>query len=205
MGKISSVDPILYNAINTDLSGPPASKLSDYRDMRKERKIIKKNFNDAPAYNANTEGITSFLGSDSIGVGRDKRGAMNKMRSAMSVEQTNSNVFDRLLTHSTITSKIKEKPPVGQGDDMYYGSSNYSGSKDRANSLNTEIQNFESDQMEWNCDFSVENAHNGSIYSIATLENHLYSCSKKSLKIWDMDTMDCISDIAAHQGIIKSL
>lgn len=123
------------------------------------------------------------------------------MRSAMSVEQTNTNVFDRLLSHSTITSRIKEKPPVLQRDEQQPG-----GYFDRRSaSFNMESYDFEESEMLWNCDFSVENAHNGPIYSIATMENQLYTCSKKSLKIWDIDTMDCISDIAAHGGVIRSL
>jgi WD40 repeat protein len=35
--------------------------------------------------------------------------------------------------------------------------------------------------------------------------NQLYTCSKKNLKIWDIENMGCISDIVAHQSVIKSL
>lgn len=67
------------------------------------------------------------------------------------------------------------------------------------------MEEITEDQLQWNCDLMVENAHNAPIYSIVSFENQLYTSSKKSLKIWDMDTMTCISDIAAHSGIIKSL
>jgi hypothetical protein len=50
----------------------------------------------------------------------------------------------------------------------------------------------------WNCDIVVEAAHNAPIYSIANMGNLLYTSSLKSLKIWDIEKMECISDIAAH-------
>lgn len=179
----------------------PGSKLSDYRDIRKERKISKK-MHDPPIPNPNTDGLTNFLVPDSAVGGKDRRPNLKLMKSAMSVDQSNTNVFDRLLSHSTITSKRKEKPPVGHNDDIASG---YSSSKGISDSYYTELENIDQSELLWNCDFSVENAHNGPIYSITTMENQLYTCSKKSLKIWDIDTINCISDIAASQGIIKSL
>lgn len=35
--------------------------------------------------------------------------------------------------------------------------------------------------------------------------NQLYSTSNKSLKIWDLETMQVVSDIQAHQGFIRCL
>ena len=125
------------------------------------------------------------------------------MKSAMSVDQTSTNVFDRLLSHSTITSKKKEKPPVAYNDEPM--SAGYLSNKGISDGYPAELENIGQSELLWNCDFSVENAHNGPIYSITTMENQLYTCSKKSLKIWDIDTINCVSDISATQGVIKSL
>ena len=35
--------------------------------------------------------------------------------------------------------------------------------------------------------------------------NQLYTSSTKSLTIWDVEKMECISDIAAHHSFIKTI
>lgn len=57
----------------------------------------------------------------------------------------------------------------------------------------------------WNCDLVMEGAHASPIYSMATMGNLLYTSSNRSLKIWDIESMECISDIQAHSGPIKSI
>lgn len=180
-------------------AGPSNSKLADYKDMRKDRKISKKALNDPTGQNLTTNELINFLGNEA-GASKDKRASILKMRQAISLEQSNTNVFDRLLTHSTITSRIKEKPPITQSEESQSNTG-----KGRSSSFNLDIEDIDQSELLWNCDLSIENAHLGPIYSIATLENQLYTCSKKSLKIWDIDTMSCISDITAHNGVIKSL
>lgn len=203
MSKMASMEPTPYG-ISTipEIPGQTNSKLADYKDMRKDRKMSKRGHNE-PGQLSTTDNLLSFLGGDQQST-KDKRSNMLKMRSAMSTEQTNANVFDRLLSHSTITSRIKQNPPIAMGDDAYTGVSQ-SNVKGRSSSFNMEIEGIDQSQLLWSCDLTVENPHNGPIYSVASLENQLYTSGKKSLKIWDIDTMTCISDIAAHSGIIKSL
>lgn len=55
----------------------------------------------------------------------------------------------------------------------------------------------------WGVDLVVDQAHSQQIYDIATVGNLLYSTSFKNLKIWDINTMQAISDLKAHQGVIK--
>lgn len=55
----------------------------------------------------------------------------------------------------------------------------------------------------WALDDTIPTAHESQIYSLATVGNQLYSTSFKSLKVWDMNTKLLISDIKAHQGVIK--
>ena len=200
MNKIASMDPSSYNMPSlTENSGPPSSKLIDYKNLRNKGKFGKKGYNDGSQI-SNTSEIENFLLPESTNT-KDKRALLSKVHHAVSVDSASTNVFDRLLYHSTTTSRIKEKPPISSREDPQ--SSNYQ--KRRSSSFADEVQNFDQSELLWNCDFSVENAHAGPIYSIATMENQLYTCSKKSLKIWDIDTMDCISDIAAHTGVIRSL
>ena len=167
MNKIQSYDNTFPHPGQTPPIDKQGGKLTDYRDIRKERKMIKKKY-DAPA-GSNTSELTNFLNSESNTV-KDKRSHLVKMRSACSTEQT-SNVFDRLLTHSTITSRIKEKPPLIQGGDQNIigrsGSFSYE--------FQDELNSITESQLLWNCDFSVENAHAHPIYSIATIENQLYT------------------------------
>ena len=93
--------------MNVPSLNEPGSNLSDYRDIKKERKISKR-LHDPPIPNPNIDGISNFLVTDSaVGV-KEKRPNFKLMKSAMPVDQTSTNVFDRLLSHSTITSKIKE-------------------------------------------------------------------------------------------------
>lgn len=186
MGKLVPLEsPFLVPQNSENITS--GGKLTDYRDMRKERKMIKKQYSENPGTNPITDPVSSFLAPEGNATPKDRKGAMNKMRGAMSLEQSNTNVFDRLLQHSTITSKQKERPPVGVNDDC---SPNYSGGKGNMGGFSNSLQNLDESQLRWNCDFSVENAHTGPIYSIATMENQLYTCSKKSLKIWDIDTMN---------------
>lgn len=196
MNKMVSLEPSYGMGTIPEMQNLAGSKLADYRDMRKDRKIGKNPVTNPLGANT-SDAVASFLGNDVPG-GKDKRGNMLKMRQAMSTEQTNFNVFDRLLTHSTITSRIKQNPPISQDEQN-------SASKVRSSSFNLEIEGIDKSDMLWDCDLTVENPHNGPIYSIAFYENQLYTCGKKSLKIWDMDTMSCISDIVAHQGVIKAL
>lgn len=195
------MDPSNYNTPSLiENSGQPSSKLIDYKNLRNKGKFGKKGYNDGSQI-SNTSEIENFLLPESANA-KDKRGLLSKVHNAASVDSANTNVFDRLLYHSTTTSRIKEKKPLINSREESQ-SSNYL--KRRSSSFVEEIQQFDETELLWNCDFSVENAHAGPIYSIATMENQLYTCSKKSLKIWDIDTMDCISDIAAHTGVIKSL
>lgn len=55
----------------------------------------------------------------------------------------------------------------------------------------------------WGVDLVLDQAHSQQIYDIATVGNLLYTTSFKNLKIWDINTMQAISDLKAHQGVIK--
>ena len=55
----------------------------------------------------------------------------------------------------------------------------------------------------WGVELVVDQAHNQQIYDIATVGNMLYSTSLKNLKIWDVNSMQLVSDIKAHSGVIK--
>jgi hypothetical protein len=35
----------------------------------------------------------------------------------------------------------------------------------------------------------IQDAHKGQVIALASMDNHLYSCAAKSLKIWDLVTM----------------
>jgi hypothetical protein len=35
----------------------------------------------------------------------------------------------------------------------------------------------------------IQEAHKGQVIALASMDNHLYSCAAKSLKIWDLATM----------------
>ena len=59
------------------------------------------------------------------------------------------------------------------------------------------------DEHKWKCQITRDLAHHGSVCALATLGNQLYSSSNKSLKIWDLETVKCISDISAHSTFIK--
>lgn len=61
------------------------------------------------------------------------------------------------------------------------------------------------DDKNWKVVVSKEQAHMNGIYAIASVGNQLYTASNKSLKIWDLENMSQISDIAAHKGAIKSV
>jgi hypothetical protein len=182
MNKMGAIDSNVYGMqLMSENSPNPSNKLSDYKDMRKDRKIVKKGgFNDSGVPNP----YLNDYSANELASMKDKKSGMLKMRQAASFEQSNANVFDRLTAHSTITSRIKEKPPIGTGEDGTPQSN-----KGRSASFNVELEGIDASEMLWNCDYSFENAHNGPIYSIATFGNQLYTCSKRSLKIWDTDTM----------------
>jgi WD40 repeat protein len=48
-------------------------------------------------------------------------------------------------------------------------------------------------------------AHNGSVCSIASHENLLYTGSNKFFKVWSLDNMECISEIESHASFIKTM
>lgn len=148
MNKMASMESTPYGiSAIPEGSNHTHSKLTDYKDMRKDRKIVKnKVLNEQIGGNSNTDGITNFLGSDMPG-SKDTRSSMHKMRQATSMEQTNSNVFDRLMSHSTITSKIKEKPPITHGDDSEPTTPQYKG---RSASFNYEIEGIDQSELLWN-------------------------------------------------------
>lgn len=66
------------------------------------------------------------------------------------------------------------------------------------------MTNFE-DDGKWKCIFNKEQAHNGTICALASVGNQMYSTSNKSLKIWDLEKMQVVSDIQAHSGLIKCM
>ena len=182
LNKISSMDPSNYSIGSlAENTGATSSKLIDYKNLRNKGKFGKKGFNEPGTQN--TSDIENFLQPETTQT-KDRRAALLRLHHASSVDSANTNVFDRLLYHSTTTSRIKEKPPISSREDVQ--SSNYL--KRRSSSFADDNQHFDQTELLWNCDFSVENAHSGPIYSIATMENQLYTWSKKSLKIWDIDT-----------------
>ena len=61
------------------------------------------------------------------------------------------------------------------------------------------------EDIKWKCSFAKEQAHNGQICALASVGNQLYSTSNKSLRIWDLEKMQVVSDISAHNGFIKCL
>lgn len=52
---------------------------------------------------------------------------------------------------------------------------------------------------------TIGQAHTGNVCALASVGNQLYSTSSRSLKIWDLDNMNCISDIGAHSSFIKAV
>jgi hypothetical protein len=150
MNKIQSMDP---NLLNQPISeAQPNSKLTDYRDMRMERKMGKKKLGDYPKQNSQTNDLMNFLNPDPAHEQKDKKPQpANKLRTASSGDQINKNVFDRLLQHSTITSRIKQKPQLPKdADGQGYGS----GSKDYfvegQEDLPEEFRNITESQLMWN-------------------------------------------------------
>jgi hypothetical protein len=55
----------------------------------------------------------------------------------------------------------------------------------------------------WLVDSVLDQAHKEQIYDIESIGNLLYTTSMKNLKVWDLNTMQLISDIKAHTGVIK--
>jgi len=99
-------------------------------------------------------------------------------------------VFSRLHGSSTATSRRKQQQAMEKGGE------------DAPNIIpqtSSPVANL------WNCDLVVEAAHTGPVYSIANMENLLFTSSTKSLKIWDIEKMECISDITAHNSFIKTI
>ena len=49
----------------------------------------------------------------------------------------------------------------------------------------------------------IENAHSQAIYDMTTIGNHMYTTSIKKMKVWDLNTLQKISEIPAHKGAIN--
>lgn len=58
----------------------------------------------------------------------------------------------------------------------------------------SELPKYEDDHN-WKCKTNKDQAHNAQICALASVGNQLYSTSNKSLKIWDLETMQVVSDI----------
>jgi len=111
INKMSAIENIQHGITPFADSNPQNTKLIDYKDLRKERKISINKTAESISNNPYVDNISNMLNPDSSG-GKDKRATLLRMRHSTSAETTNSNVFDRLMSHSTITSKIKERRPV---------------------------------------------------------------------------------------------
>ena len=100
-------------------------------------------------------------------------------------------VFSRLQKSTTITSRRKERTNAHKHNTEY---DQMVGERTMSEEYEAE---FEQPVHNLSCSFVVENAHNNPIYSMATayMSNQLYTSSTRSLKIWDLDRMECISDI----------
>jgi len=134
------MEPTAYGI--TPIAESPVSKLTDYKDMRKDRKNVKKGYNES----GNTPAGPSDYGNQDF-TSLDRRVNMLKMKHTSSVDQSNGNVFDRLLNHTTITSRIKEKPPIGINEEESLGTPN---SKNRSQSLNIDFENLDMSELLWN-------------------------------------------------------
>ena len=55
------------------------------------------------------------------------------------------------------------------------------------------------------CYNSTETQHNGGVYSMVLAGNTLYTSGNKTLKIWSLDRMTCLTELNAHPAAIKSL
>ena len=53
--------------------------------------------------------------------------------------------------------------------------------------------------------FNVKDAHESPILSMATVENRLFSSCRKSIKVWDLQTMDLISQLPENIGCVKAM
>jgi WD40 repeat protein len=86
----------------------------------------------------------------------------------------------------------------------------------KADDLTTEGENVERtlnyednqglnyDNNFWKCQASIE-AHGHAVYCVKSHGNMIYSSSNKTIKVWSLDTLDCISEIEAHNGMIKTM
>ena len=59
------------------------------------------------------------------------------------------------------------------------------------------------DHCPWQIDQVIEGAHSQAIYDIETIGNHMYTTSKMKMKVWDLNTLQKISEISAHKGFIN--
>ncbi|KAL4435321.1 hypothetical protein ABPG74_022804 [Tetrahymena malaccensis] len=57
----------------------------------------------------------------------------------------------------------------------------------------------------YECLAKINDAHTGQVFCVESHENFLFSTSVKSLKIWDLETLKCVSDIQAHNHFVKGL
>ena len=55
----------------------------------------------------------------------------------------------------------------------------------------------------WEVESVHDQAHKEQIHDLATVGNLLYSTSMKCLRVWDLNNMQMVSDITAHNGVIK--
>lgn len=61
------------------------------------------------------------------------------------------------------------------------------------------------DDNKWHCRGSILDAHPAQVFALANYGNLLFSGSNKSFKVWNLDTLQQISDVEAHPSFIKSV
>jgi len=61
------------------------------------------------------------------------------------------------------------------------------------------------ESKQWKCQATKAEAHSTQVCAVASCGNCLYSSANKNLKIWDLETMNCLSDIHAHNSFIKCM
>lgn len=63
----------------------------------------------------------------------------------------------------------------------------------------------QNESKHWKCSMTKSEAHSTQVCAVASCGNCLYSSANKNLKIWDLETMSCLSDIHAHNSFIKCM
>ena len=96
------------------------------------------------------------------------------------------------LTARALTSKLPDDDPPSL--------SKSSASKSRT-PIDSESQR---NLQKWKLQSSTD-THKGSIYSMVTQENILYTASNQTIKVWSLDTLTHISELNAHTSAIKSM